>query len=117
MPARMPGEPVFVSFLWRRVPQEFVDRIIPDGSEVRLYRRLAGQLDLVTDFATFGIKPASPEDERRLDEVEAAGSSCVTVTAHPARPKPPAPTAPPRRRTGSPHPPASPAGEPFTLRV
>jgi hypothetical protein len=117
MPARMPGEPVFASFLWRRVPQEFVGRIIPDGSEVRLYRRPTGQLDLVTDFATFGVKPASPEDERRLDEVEAAGSSCVTVTAHPARPEPPATAAPPRRRTGSPHPPASPVGEPFTLRV
>lgn len=118
MPGRMPGEPVFVSFLWHRVPQGFIDQTLPDGNEVRLYRRPTGQIDLVTDSATIGIKPASPEDQRKFDEVEAAGSSCVTVTAHPVRPKPPPAVTPPHRsRAGKPNPSASAADEAFTLRV
>ncbi|WP_333767500.1 DEAD/DEAH box helicase [Streptomyces sp. IBSBF 2435] len=120
MPARMPGEPLFVSLVWHRIPQGLADRTIPDGGEVRLYRRPTGQLDLVTDQATFGVRPASPEDGRKIDEVEAAGSSCVAVAAHPVQPRSPS-TATPRqphgRRSGQPGPPAPPAGEPFTLRV
>ncbi|PWS44009.1 hypothetical protein DKT74_13590 [Streptomyces sp. ZEA17I] len=117
MPARMPGEPVLLSFLWHRVPQEFTDQAIPDGVEVRLHHRPTGQLDLVTDTATFGIRPATPKDERKLDRVQAAGTTCVAVTAHPVRPRPPTPVPPPRRRTGNPHQSSSAAGTPFTVRV
>ncbi|MFF3766320.1 DEAD/DEAH box helicase [Streptomyces sp. NPDC001922] len=117
MPASMPGEPVFVSFRWHRVPQGFAGQKLPDGSEVRLYRRPTGQLDLVTDSATIGITPATAEDQRKLDDVEAAGPSCVAVTAHPVQLKPPAAVTPHRSRAGKPNPSASGADEPFTLRV
>ncbi|MFI6934929.1 DEAD/DEAH box helicase [Streptomyces sp. NPDC050287] len=117
MPARMPGEPVLLSFHWRRVPQGFTDQPIPDGSEVRLYRRPTGHLDLVTESATFGVTPARPEDERKLDGVVAAGTSCVTVTAHPVRPRPPAAVPPHRPRAGRPDASASDADQPFTLRA
>ncbi|MEV5677953.1 AAA domain-containing protein [Streptomyces sp. NPDC052179] len=117
MPARMPGEPVLVSFLWHRVPQGLANQTLPDGSEVRLNYRPAGQLDMVTDTATFGIRPATPEDERRLDRVRAVGATYVAVTAHPVRPLTTTPVPSPRRRTGSQHRPTSATDSPFTLRV
>ncbi|MGW0486445.1 DEAD/DEAH box helicase [Nonomuraea sp. NPDC003214] len=117
MPARMPGEPIFVSFWWHRVPQLLPQQIIPDGAEVRLYHRPTGQLDLVTDSATYGIRPASAEDQRKLDHVWTAGPNCVTVTAHPVKPASPVTAAPQRPRGGRPNPPTSGINEPFTLRV
>ncbi|MGX1971011.1 DEAD/DEAH box helicase [Streptomyces kronopolitis] len=117
MPASMPGEPVFISFRWHRVPQGIADLKLPDGSEVCLYPRPTGQLDLVTDSATVGIKPASPEDQRKLDDVETAGSSCVAVTAHPVQLMPRAAATSHGTRAGKPNPSTPGVDEPFTLRV
>lgn len=117
MPARMPGQAILVSLLWRRVPQAFVDQKLPDGTEVRLYHRPTGQLDLVTSSATYGIRPASPEDQRKLDEVRAGGANCVTVTAHPVTVTRPTVVASHGPRPGQPNPSVPGANEPFTVRV
>ncbi|GGR99539.1 hypothetical protein GCM10010252_42820 [Streptomyces aureoverticillatus] len=117
MPARMPGEPIFVSLLWHRVPQGLPDQKLSRGTEIRLYHRPTGQLDLVTASATYGVQPASPEDQRKLDQVRSAGANCVAVTAHEVVPRAPVASTQQRPRAGRANSSAPATDEPFTVRA
>lgn len=108
MPAQMPGKAILLSCLWQRVPPPLSGKALKGGIEVRLRFPPTGHFDLTTDSSTFGVRPASPEDERKLDEIRAADPNCVVVTAHPMTPRQPSPN-----RSHS----ASGPDEPFTLRV
>lgn len=108
MPGQMPGKAILLSCLWQRVPPPLSGKALKGGIEVRLRFPPTGHFDLTTDSSTFGVRSASPEDERKLDEIRAAGPNCVAVTAHPMTPRQPSPN-----RSHS----ASGPDEPFTLRV
>ncbi|MFE5854641.1 DEAD/DEAH box helicase [Streptomyces sp. NPDC056500] len=113
MPERMPGASVLLSLMWQRVPTGFIGTPLADGTEVRFRHRPTGQLDLTTEDATYGVRPAGPEDVRKLEELRAAGSSSVVVTAHRVTPRPPVARVPRQSRPGR----APETDEPFTVRA